>query len=1479
MGFRDRFKNAFGVGKSKNSTDKVHEEKITPVKTRLSSDDVLFVCSSNTVVSPIAEAIFNEFSDDKKAFSAGLNAQAGAKVAQKAIDVCKSRGIDLSGHLTASINDFLLDDVGLVLTSTIQVRDALRMIWPNLEIYTILEYAGVHSNLDISDPFGGNLSSYDLCFMQINEAILKIIGIPDEIIDRPNKVGNFKYLDDLIHSGVKEIVLDSDIVLDDGEESEYGRDGITIDVDGIVIDGRNHTIDAREKVPIFYARAADVTIKNVNFINGFTEDYGGAIYNSGKLTVIESHFKNNLSGFEDNFGCGGAIYNSGNLAVIESHFINNKSYSEYGAGGGGAIYAKASSVTNILKSTFENNSSQCDGGAIISDGELTIRKSRFANNSSDYGGGVMVASGILNMNGCEISHNSSPEEIVMLSGYSQIYNTLFKCNNAQTILNNCRSRSTFGIFYSKFIENEVECGVVFNRGRYGIIDSTSFKDNLSCENSRNICNRSDLTLNAISIAEEKSISNEGYILIKSSPKNFEDIIEGEGEFAVYESMIPTEEQFDFGHLDRLIHEGTSREVVLDHDITFGNYERDFYEGGIELDIDGLVIDGDGKTIDAGGKSRIFLIAARDITLKNIVFANGYFHENIEHQLRYGGGALKIDCNSTLKIENCIFIGNASEDRCGAIDSTGDVAVIKSEFIDNTAKGRAGAIYNGGSMEVADSYFNDNTADNRGGVLYNDGEIRFDRSTFDRNKSKVNGGVIYNKGQLILTKSELINNNAHKKGGGVYNKCEAEMSGMIFKENASGYDGAGLYNTKQLEISDSTFKANDSGYDGGGLFNSGELKASGLLFEGNVCNNDGGAFFNSGKLEIKDAEFIKNASQIGGGAISNADELIIADSNFVCNASKRVGGAISSHGNDLKIINTCFAENNAEKLGGAIFNIMGQLDMANSKFTKNRADMEGGAIYNEEAPLNIKETALFRNSSDESGGAIFNRDGEAVIYDLKMEHNSARVDGGAIVNTGKMKIFESYIDYNETMGIGGAIVNTEDMVISDSSISYNCAVHMAGAIDNYEGDLTISKSRFKCNEVKWGDKESVSESIFDGGDWSCSAIIYNDAGNLVASDSTFADNLLRGGESKVIFSNSPDCEVVDCNFENNRIEDIEYEDVAPEIEFEEETEIEEDDVETDDFEEEMGIVQVDFDDEIDDGSTTSFRYLDRLIHAGDKTIVLESDIILSSSDESRYLNGIKLDVDGLVIDGDGHAIDACGKSRIFHCTAKDITIKNVFLKNGFAQDGGAIYNEGELTISSATLNENSAQAFGGAICNDGGQLMILESRLEGNSAKNGGAIRNLQGTLSISKRCKLAGNTASSSGGAIANSDISNIEESTIEHNTSDSGGGISNGGNMTIKDTTLNHNRADSLYGGAIDNGEELTLINCEVKDNFAERDGGAIHNNCADLSLIGSSFSGNRAGEKGDAIFNYRENSFKAENCELLFWDVEKYNEYDGGD
>ena len=73
---------------------------------------------------------------------------------------------------------------------------------------------------------------------------------------------NFKYLDELIQSGAKEIVLDSDIVLSDGEESEY-KNGIKLDVDDLTIDGNGYAIDALKSARIFHCTGKNVSEYNI----------------------------------------------------------------------------------------------------------------------------------------------------------------------------------------------------------------------------------------------------------------------------------------------------------------------------------------------------------------------------------------------------------------------------------------------------------------------------------------------------------------------------------------------------------------------------------------------------------------------------------------------------------------------------------------------------------------------------------------------------------------------------------------------------------------------------------------------------------------------------------------------------------------------------------------------------------------------------------------------------------------------------------------------------------------------------------------------------------------------------------------------------------------------------------------------------------------------------------------------------------------
>ncbi|WP_407374120.1 pectate lyase-like adhesive domain-containing protein [Methanobrevibacter sp.] len=124
----------------------------------------------------------------------------------------------------------------------------------------------------------------------------------------------------MIENSSGNIVLDSDIKLDDDEASRY-REGIVISRDAVIIDGAGHSIDACGSTQIFRITGQNVVLKNITLKNGYSFVHeGAAIINDGKTSVSDSKFINNVCESLN----GGAIYlNEQNIRFRKCSFEGN----------------------------------------------------------------------------------------------------------------------------------------------------------------------------------------------------------------------------------------------------------------------------------------------------------------------------------------------------------------------------------------------------------------------------------------------------------------------------------------------------------------------------------------------------------------------------------------------------------------------------------------------------------------------------------------------------------------------------------------------------------------------------------------------------------------------------------------------------------------------------------------------------------------------------------------------------------------------------------------------------------------------------------------------------------------------------------------------------------------------------------------------------------------------------------------------------
>jgi protein-tyrosine phosphatase len=101
--------------------------------------------------------------------SAGTMALGGAPVSREAVDVCRQRGVDISGHCARGLSVDLIHPADYIYTMGAHHLEVVRSLAPA----DVAKAAPLDPNVDISDPLGGTIDDYERAAQLISEALRK----------------------------------------------------------------------------------------------------------------------------------------------------------------------------------------------------------------------------------------------------------------------------------------------------------------------------------------------------------------------------------------------------------------------------------------------------------------------------------------------------------------------------------------------------------------------------------------------------------------------------------------------------------------------------------------------------------------------------------------------------------------------------------------------------------------------------------------------------------------------------------------------------------------------------------------------------------------------------------------------------------------------------------------------------------------------------------------------------------------------------------------------------------------------------------------------------------------------------------------------------------------------------------------------------------------------------------------------------------
>lgn len=252
---------------------------------------------------------------------------------------------------------------------------------------------------------------------------------------------------------------------------------------------------------------------------------------------------------------------------------------------------------------------------------------------------------------------------------------------------------------------------------------------------------------------------------------------------------------------------------------------------------------------------------------------------VEGSTRDGGATLLVGDDVT--ITDSTFTGNESPEGNGgglAVEmqhGEGEVFVTGSTFTNNLADEDGGALYvdYDARLWIEDSVFSGNHAGSNGGAVFGSDDVIIESSSFSGNSTSDDesdgGGAVYADADASITSSAFTDNYSGSDGGALLAWFETEVTDSTFTDNEAAYNGGAIYvGEEDFTGYTSTFDGNTAGEDGGAVWGYYYADSFDSTWVGNEADGDGGAIYSDGDDDYSyswNSTYVGNTAGDEGGA--------------------------------------------------------------------------------------------------------------------------------------------------------------------------------------------------------------------------------------------------------------------------------------------------------------------------------------------------------------------------------------------------------------------------------------------------------------------------------------------------------------------------------------------------------------------------------------------------------------------------------------